>query len=115
MNAPQVLASLAEQAILQARNDHSKVKGNVPEVEEVARLVLQLPAELRSHWGPHLKQGEMVISGVFCHKTPQAKHLSGVTHCEQSPELGDLLLCVEQIVGKKQRSSSALLLQAKMG
>lgn len=56
-----------------------------------------------------------MISGVFCHKTPQAKHLSGVTHCEQSPELGDLLLCVEQIVGKKQRSSSALLLQAKMG
>ena len=115
MQFPGALSSLAEQAILTARKDQSIVSSAVDgEVSNVAKVVLHLPEALVKLWKPHLSSGILTVQGLFCHKTPKAKHTSVITKQTKNPEFGDLLLITNlQTGGANDRR--AMLLQAKMG
>jgi len=115
MKFPDALSSLAEQAILDARNDQSIVSSAKDgEVSHVAKVVLHLPDALVNLWAPFLKSGTLTVQSVFCHKTPKAKHYSDFKKKNVMPEFGDLLLITNlQSGGADDRR--AMLLQAKMG
>jgi len=115
MQFPGALSSLAEQAILTARNDQSIVSSAKDgEVSHVAKVVLHLPDALVNLWKPHLSSGILTVQGLFCHKTPKAEHISAFTNKTEKPEFGDLLLITNLQTGAT-NDRRAMLLQAKMG